>query len=134
MRMLELFFIFMLIYGLTCLAEDALSPPLSMASKEFYRAVRSEARTHSLNDAERFMDDIIRLSLRDIEAIWQIEDMMDKLERVWKDMKRIEARDISEDTKKRLDRVHLKVTMMMDRLGARLEELLRSESRMKGSA
>lgn len=131
---------FLMLNQKTAFSDDALSPPLGMASKEFHRALRSEARQVSFNfngrieDIERMVAHLHNIKVSQINHLEDLEDLMDFSDSIKQFIYELRANNIDEDTFKRCQAAEMKVKIFDDRLGARLEELGRSETRIKSSS
>ena len=132
-----------LIYSLVCIAEDTLAPPLNMASKEFHRELRSEARKPE--------DVIMRASIFskwlwkvDLKGYTQTKDRITLLaihqntQTHIMALCQIDPADISEATYRKLERLRLSLVARADMVVARYLEITdlngRAEARMKSNA
>lgn len=118
-------------------SENALSPPLLMASKKFHRDSRAEARQVSHNDEEnvedieRMVAHLHQIRVRQVTELHVLQDLMDFSEATKRMIEQLEADTLNYWVLKRLKDARNKVRIFDDRLGARLSEIGRSETRIK---
>lgn len=127
--------IILVLYCVTCMAEDALAPPLLMGDKEFSRRaeVRQDVETLELH-ANVFLDHINHLKLNEfvIQDSWRLAGLYNRAKEIIQDIDMIDAALIDEETYQSLKKIKLRILARADMIEARymdLNDLNRSEAR-----
>ena len=143
--MFELLCFFFFIIGCCDLAL-ALIPPVGMASKEFhrelegdgeYRDSRSEARMNyeqALLQAEKIMEDLNHYRVVQINTLAELERFYDHADYARSLAHEVRYNARTWELRSKAETVLMKWMIYRDTLDARLEELSRSESRVKERA